>query len=82
MTHLIRVVALFDFRMHHERANLGAQILGRAIGHEDTHLFDGPGRAVMSGYGDIVGAAGMSAAHLSGALWNAAFDARNEALVR
>lgn len=73
--HLIREVALFDFRMHHERVNLGAQILGRAIGHEDPHLFGGPGRVVMSGYGDIVGAAGFGP-HLNAVIWNAAYSAR------
>jgi hypothetical protein len=76
VTHLIKQVALFDFRPHHERVSLGAQILGRAIGHEDPHLFDGPGRAVMSGYGDIAGAAGFPA-HLKAVLWNAAYDARD-----
>ena len=71
---LMNESAFYDFRSQEDRALYGAELLGRAIGHEDPHLFGGPGRVVFSGYGDILRAAGYRP-HEQGRIWNAAYAA-------
>jgi hypothetical protein len=71
---LLNEAAFFDFRSPADRAQYGAELLGRAIGHEDPHLFGGPGRVVLSGYGDILSQAGYPH-HQQVRVWNAAYQA-------
>jgi hypothetical protein len=54
MTHLIKQVALFDFRPHHERISLGAEVLGRAIGHELRACLDAHEPFAWPGFADFI----------------------------